>query len=133
VRGIRATCACLAGFHYQLWRYGPTRKDWLKRVYPTPGNVSRVFADKDRNVARAQGMLDRIDALKPRITAEAYDEFRLCFGNLLALARRWQAAHKQAMMLWAIKQGTIRPTLAQLEALSAHTLAANDLRETLSP
>ena len=105
------------GFITSLLRYGPMYKDWQKRLSPTPANLKRIFRAKDRNVARAEGMLARIGELKGKLPARAYREFDECFGYLLTMARSFQAAHKLFLSLWAIRQGRAAPTTANLNQL----------------
>jgi hypothetical protein len=133
IRGVQATRDGLAGLYYSLLRYGPMYPDWEKRVYPTPQNIKRVFKDKDRTIRRAKKMVRRIDELKSKLPRRAYGEFRECFGNLLRLARRWGASHKHSLILWALKEGTLKPTIPILEHLHQYARTTATLQETVSP
>ena len=128
--GIRATGGGLGDFYSDLLRYSWMFPDWQQRVRRTPANLRRISAAKDRNVRRAEKMLQRIEQLKGKLPGKAYREFRDRFGDLLATARRFQARHKHAMMLWALKDGKIKPTLANIEALCRYGQAGARPRRT---
>ena len=117
LRGPRVSGGGLANFYYELLRYAWMFPGWRKRINPRPANLKAIFADKDRAVAKARAMVARIEQLQPKLPARAYEELHARFSDLLWIARHYQASHKQSMMLWGLKDGTIAPTLGNLERL----------------
>lgn len=118
LRGAQVGGTGLADCYYQLMRYAPMRPGWEARIRPTPANRTQALRDKARAVARAEGMLRRIDAAKPRLPRRAYEEFRACFGTLRDKTRRFQISHDVFLTLWGIKDGLVKPTVAELDALA---------------
>jgi hypothetical protein len=115
VRGIQARGDSLAGFYNTLLRYGPMFPRWEQKVRPTPGNLKRIFKEKDRNIARAQKALDKVERLKVKMPAKAYKEFKECFSRLLDMARNSAAGQKYCLYLWAFKDGYLKPTMGELD------------------
>jgi len=111
IRGVRCYGGSFAKLYHSLLRYGPLYPNWRKRLAPTPANVARIICEKDAVVARAAGMLQRVEALS------APNEFRLCFGNLLKLAKANTSAHKTFMRLWALKDGQMQATVSECNAI----------------
>lgn len=129
VNGIRGTGTGLAGFYNDLLRYAFMYPDWRKRTNPTPANLKKIFAAKEANVGRAKAMLQQVEALRPRLPREAYEDFHARFQDLLDNAVHYANAHKLYMTLWAIKDGYLKPTLANLEAVCKYGSNVASLRK----
>jgi len=117
IRGVRCSGTSFARLYHSLLRYGPMYRDWRTRLAPTPANVARIIREKDAVVAHAAGMVERIEALAGKLPRRAAAEFRLCFGNLLKMAKASAATHKTFMRLWALKEGPGKPTVTVLNAI----------------
>jgi hypothetical protein len=117
LNGIRATGADLRTFYNSLLRYGPMYPDWRRRLRMTAPNVARVAAAKTAAVRQAEGMVARIEALRPELPGKAYEEFALCFGNLLRQARQYSALHQQMAHQIGLVQGVLAPTPRRLQQL----------------
>ena len=120
LRGIRGTGKGIENFYYELMRYAPMFRGWQKKIFPSRENLKTIWRDKQRNVERAEAMVRRIEELKDKLPKKAYEDFRVCFGHLLHNARSAQATHRYSMTLWALKEGTIPPTTAELEQLHSY-------------
>jgi alpha-glucuronidase len=127
IRGIRATGDGLANFYYELLRYAWMFPGWQGRVKPTRANLKRIFTDKERNVRRAEKMLQRIEELKDKMTRKAYREFHDRFEDLVRIARQRELGQKVSMTLWGLKDGTIKPKLVELEKLHGYFQQLNKI------
>lgn len=117
LRGAQVGGQSLSECYYQLMRYAPMRPSWEARIRPTPANRAAALRDKARAVARAERMLETVDGLKPQLSRQAYADFRGCFSTLLSKTRRFQATHDIFLTLWGIKDGLVKPTVAELDSL----------------
>jgi hypothetical protein len=117
LEGIRATGEGVLTIYQSLLRYGPMRKNWEAKVRPTAKNRRRIFRAKERNTARAREMLRQIQALEDKLPRRAAEEFLLCFRHLAAFAARYERIHKTFLDFWAIKDGLLKPTAADVEDL----------------
>jgi hypothetical protein len=117
LRGAQVGGESLSDCYYQLMRYAPMRPGWEARIRPTPANRAATMRDKAHSVARAKDMLAQIDTLKARLPRRAYEEFHACFDTLLAKTLRFQLTHDIFLTLWGIKDGLVKPTVAELDAL----------------
>jgi hypothetical protein len=125
VLGARCTGKDFHDLYYSLLRYAPMRRNWRARMAATPEHVARVERDKAAVVARARDMLGRIERLAPGLPPRAAEEFRLCFGSLLRMARDCAAMHTSFMRLRALRDGHLRPTTRALAPL-LHISRAGD-------
>ncbi|KPJ62215.1 MAG: hypothetical protein AMS15_04695 [Planctomycetes bacterium DG_23] len=123
VKGVRTTSDAEripTGFHNffgSIVRYAAMYPHWEKRLWPSQGNIKRIFRDKERNVKRAEQIVQRIEALKKNLPARAYQEFSTCFGWLLTMARSFRAAHMLFYTMWALREGELQPTTHKLDRL----------------
>ncbi len=116
-RGIQCTGETLERMYYQILRYGPTVPGWEKKLSRDPANLKRILRAKEANMRRAGEIVDTIARMKGRIPQAAWEEFWGCFRDLhresVEIGRR-QIFH---FLLWALKDGTLKPNLATLQLL----------------
>lgn len=117
IRGVRATGTELEEMYYQLLRYGPTVKDWRKRLSRDPANLARILKEKDAVMARAEAILADIRTFEGKIPKKAFEEFVSCFTDLRDQAAASCKRQKFNYLLWALKDGTIKPDMKTLHAI----------------
>lgn len=117
INGHKVAGGGLSNFYYEILRYAWMVPNWQKKIEPTAANRKRIFAQKDRNVKKAEAMAQRIEQIKDKLPAAAYAELHERFRDLMWQARYYAAMHKHSMMLWAMKDGYEKPTLKNLETV----------------
>jgi hypothetical protein len=117
IRGVRATGRELEEMYYQLLRYGPTVKDWKKRLSRNPANVQRIMREKDAVMARAEAILAAIRTYEGKIPKKAFEEFVSCFTDLRNTAVASCKRQKFNYLLWAMKEGTMTCDMRTIHAI----------------
>jgi hypothetical protein len=117
VRGIQCTGETLERMVYQILRYGPTVPGWERRLSRDPANLRRIIREKEANMRRAAEIVEAIRGLRHRMPQRAFDEFLGCFSDLrdetVTIGRRI-LFH---FLLWALKDGTIKPDITTLRRI----------------
>ncbi len=117
IRGIRANAGGLKQMYCQILRYAPTVKGSDKLLSRAPANLKRMLREKDAVIARTAEIVREIEAMKGKIPEKAWNEFMASFQALAATAAKDCRRQKLNLILWAIKDGTIKCDMAAVNQI----------------
>ncbi len=127
-RGIQSTGPNIERMYYQILRYGPTVKNWQDKLTRDPQNVQRIIKENQKNMDRADAIVEEIKQYKGKIPDKAYEEFLFCFSALRDRAKAVGYRQNVNYLLWSLKDGEMKPDMATVQQIETNITGLEQTR-----